>query len=86
MTQLVLTASEWLNFSGIADYFRTLKAKAEYRAKVRETIKELSQLSDAELRDLGIGRGEIYDIAHSSFKDEYNDYIKKVNSNLEGWV
>ena len=50
----------------------TLHAK---RKAIRETIKELSKLSDAELRDIGIARGEIWDIAHQD-----------VNDNLKGWV
>lgn len=47
----------------------------EKRKAIRETIKELSKLSDAELRDIGIARGEIWDIAHQD-----------VNDNLKGWV
>lgn len=38
--------------------------------KVSETIEELSKLSDAELRDIGISRGEIYDIARSTYFGE----------------
>jgi uncharacterized protein YjiS (DUF1127 family) len=30
----------------------------------RQTIKELSRLSDHELNDLGIARGEIYSVAY----------------------
>lgn len=33
---------------------------------VRSTMKELNALSDAELRDIGITRGEIYEIAHET--------------------
>ena len=41
----------------------------EYRKarKVSATINELSALSDAELRDIGISRGEIYDIARETY-------------------
>jgi uncharacterized protein YjiS (DUF1127 family) len=34
---------------------------------VAETINELSKLSDAELKDIGISRGEIYEIAHQTY-------------------
>ena len=52
-----------------------LEALHAKRKAIRETIKELSKLSDAELRDIGIARGEIWDIAHQD-----------VNDNLKGWV
>jgi uncharacterized protein YjiS (DUF1127 family) len=35
-----------------------------------ETVNELSRLSDSELRDIGINRGEIYDIARSTYYRE----------------
>lgn len=33
-------------------------------AKIKQTIKELNALSDKELNDIGINRGEIWAIAH----------------------
>ena len=84
MTQYVLAAASWLDFSGLADWFRSLKRKMEHASRVRSTIKELSALSDAELRDIGIHRGDIYAIAHEAYLDD----IAKVefNRNLRGWV
>ncbi|UWP90634.1 DUF1127 domain-containing protein [Aliiroseovarius crassostreae] len=35
-------------------------------ALFRETVRELSKLTNAELNDLGIGRGEIHAIAHKA--------------------
>lgn len=35
-----------------------------HREKARQTIKELSALSDRELNDIGINRGDISRIAH----------------------
>ena len=40
----------------------------------RETYNELSKLSDAELKDIGIARGNIHEIA-------MNAYFKSVNVN-----
>jgi len=40
---------------------------------IRATEKELSKLSDNELSDIGLSRGEIYHVARS-------------NENLRGWV
>ena len=38
-------------------------------AKARQTAKELSALSDAELRDIGISRGDIWSIANGRTDD-----------------
>jgi len=66
----------------------------EYRAAVRTTIKELQMLTNHELNDIGIARGDIYHIAHNSYKKpeqvtlsdlhEINEI--KTNSNLKGFV
>lgn len=69
-----------------------LKNMNEYNSHVRETIKELSRLSTHELNDIGLSRGDIYHIAHSS----YNKPSKVIaadlavdiepNANLKGFV
>lgn len=69
--------------------WKNYRAQAEYRAKVRQTIKELSALTNQELWDIGISRGEIYSIARSAPKPEKIEAeatSAKVNSNIEGWV
>ena len=81
MTQYVLTVTEWVNLDGIFEYFRKLKKSYEHHKKVNETIKELSKLSDRELRDIGINRGEIYAIANETHSDNL-----ELNHNLKGWV
>lgn len=83
MTQYVLTVTEWLDFSGIANYFRELQKKREHNRNVRRTIKELSKLSDRELNDIGLARGDIWAVAH-----EDADYKRfaETNNNLKGWV
>ena len=63
MTQAIIAASNALHISAILDFFRDIKRSWDHRAKVNATIKELSKLSDHELRDIGIGRSEIYSIA-----------------------
>ena len=83
MTQYVLAASEWLNFSGVVEFFRNINRSLAHRARINSTIKELSKLSDRELNDIGIARGDIWSIAHedASFKR-----FADTNSNLKGWV
>jgi uncharacterized protein YjiS (DUF1127 family) len=66
----------------------------EYRAAVRTTIKELSKLSNHELNDIGIARGDIYHIAHSSYKKPEQVTLSDIseitnietNNNLKGFV
>lgn len=52
------------------------------RKAIRETEKALSNLSDYDLADIGISRGEIYEIARYKSSIE----LVKVNQNLQGWV
>jgi uncharacterized protein YjiS (DUF1127 family) len=46
-----------LLFSDVMEEYKKARAKAH-------TIKELSKLKDKELRDIGLHRGEIHDVAH----------------------
>lgn len=71
---MVLTINSWLNFSAIADYFRDAAAARKRNRNVKITIKELSRLTDAELKDIGLSRGDIYSVATES------------NDNIRGWV
>lgn len=61
-----------------------------HRAEVRKTYTVLSNLSNHELADIGISRGEIYDIAHKSHPKPAKVMVKeeqvKVNENLRGFV
>ena len=44
--------------------YKEAKQLMIHRAKARQTYKELSALSDKELNDIGINRGDIYNIAY----------------------
>lgn len=83
MTQYVLTAAQWLDFGSLGTWFKDLARQYKQYKKVRSTINELSKLSDRELRDIGISRGDIWAIANedASFKR-----FAEENSNLKGWV
>ena len=89
MTQYVLAAANWLDFRGIVDFFRNINKSLEHSRKVNSTIKELSKLTDRELNDIGIARGDIWSIAHedSSFRRyAYDPNRAELNKNLQGWV
>ena len=47
--------------------------------KYRQSLNELSKLTDRELNDIGIGRGDIHRVAKG-------DTSYKINDNLKGWV
>ena len=83
MTQHILTLSNYLT-SPIEAIFDSLKnwnrAYKEHRAYL-QTVKELSALTNSELNDIGISRGDIRAIARG---DE--TLIRSINPNLKGWV
>lgn len=85
MTQHIVAVSNILAgpIDGLLDLIHSTRVKMENAKRVRATIKELSKLSDRELNDIGISRGDIYAIAH-----ECKDYARftETNTNLKGWV
>lgn len=87
MTQAILTASTWLQDAviGFSDLMKTWKQRRAERALIRQTRSELSQLTDHELKDLGIGRSDIESIARGTFYDR-DRMSARTNKNLKGWV
>ena len=85
MTHYVLTASSWLQdaIEGFNDLRRSMKLRAERKASYKRTLKELSRLTDFELNDLGICRGDIKNIARG---DRTIVRGIEVNENLRGSV
>ena len=86
MTTLIATANTF-GLPGIASWLKELNAKRIHNAKIRQTIKELNQLSDYELNDIGIARGDIYGVATG---DDTLERTRRSavdsNTNLKGWV
>ena len=85
MTHYVLTASSWLQdaIEGFNDLRRSMKLRAEQKASYKKTYKELSRLTDFELNDIGICRGDIRNIARG---DRTIKRGIEVNENLRGSV
>ena len=76
MTQLVHAVTTWMDLSVFSDYIKSLKVRyAKYKA-YRETVSELSKLSNQELQDIGMNRGMIHSVAMEIYE----------NDNLRGWV
>jgi uncharacterized protein YjiS (DUF1127 family) len=81
MTSITMTA-EKIGLTGVANWFKKLAAKYKHHRQAQITIKELSRLSDRELNDMGLARGDIYTVAHGT-----SDHVRAVvNKNLGGWV
>lgn len=68
MTTLAMTADK-IGLSSLASWFKRLDATITRNRAINQTIKELSALSDAELRDIGINRGMIRSIAMETHFD-----------------
>ena len=91
MTQVILTAHNYstkaieLIIESLSSFWKHLK----FRNGVRETRNELKSLSDKELRDIGITRGDIEAIARGDAefvrraKNRYSEPVS--NPNLKGW-
>jgi uncharacterized protein YjiS (DUF1127 family) len=69
MTQLVNAATDWLNISGILEMLKQLRVELRAAREIQHTIDELEKLTDRELNDLGIGRGNIRSVAMECYYD-----------------
>lgn len=76
MTQAILAAHSYSTraIETIIEAYRTFKQERAAKKIAKQTIKELSKLTDKELADIGLSRGDIWYIAHNQ------------NDNLRGWV
>jgi len=83
MTALAIRTATWVGLPGVANWFKNLRKNLHQRRMIKTTIRELSALSDRELNDMGLARGDIYSVAHGT-----SDLIRgaEVNKNLRGWV
>jgi uncharacterized protein YjiS (DUF1127 family) len=90
MTQHILTVSSFL-LNPISEFLNSIGSVSNRLASsykeartARATIKELEALTDMELNDIGIARGDIYYIAHNL--KEVKEERASLNDNLKGWV
>jgi uncharacterized protein YjiS (DUF1127 family) len=66
MTSLTMTAGKTSLLARVAQFFVDLNEKRIQRRNVNYTIKQLSALTDRELWDMGITRGDIWSVAHGT--------------------
>jgi uncharacterized protein YjiS (DUF1127 family) len=84
MTQHILTVHNY-STRAVELIFETLKSIRNNRIErkaIRETEKALNSLSNKELADIGLCRGDIYTVARSKSSIAH----LKANNNLQGWV
>lgn len=65
LTQSLSFLSEYVY--RITVWFEELTTEYKRARDISNTIKELNALSDKDLRDIGISRGMIWDIAHKTY-------------------
>lgn len=61
----------------LRNFFKSIIKGYQRHRQINETVKELQKLTNAELNDIGINRGDIYSIARQD---------ADMNPNLKGWV
>lgn len=86
MSQHILTIHQSFMvpvIEGLIDFIKRVKQNRDRNKDIKITIKELQALTNRELSDLGISRGEIYSVAHRSADEVYG---VSSNKNLSGWV
>jgi uncharacterized protein YjiS (DUF1127 family) len=65
MTQHILTINSYLQspIEGLLSWVKSVHKSYVWAKNVRQTVKELNQLTNKELQDIGISRGDIYAVA-----------------------
>ena len=85
MTTLTIAAG--YSLSGVANWIKKINAKMAHRRAVRQAVKDLSSLSDYELNDIGISRGDIRAVANGDITMKRGVEVRTdSNTNLKGWV
>ena len=67
-------------------FFKKLINDYQMAKAVRQTETELRKLTDQELNDIGIARGDIYSIARQDTDMKRSHLIAPFNPNLKGFV
>jgi uncharacterized protein YjiS (DUF1127 family) len=70
MTALVANFNR-LGLDGLIAWYKNRQARIQQDRDFKSTVRELSKLTDKELRDIGITRGDIYSIAMETHYDNH---------------
>ncbi len=77
MTQHILVVHSFSTrvIENLIDSVRTLVQYRKNKLITKQTIKELSRLSDYDLEDIGLTRGDIYDVARSGYSNKNRGWL-----------
>ena len=66
MTQLILQQANFLQsgITALINLIKDLRSSRKDISEARKTMKELHKLSDKDLNDIGLCRGDIWNVAH----------------------
>ena len=76
----------------LINLYGSWQTRHEAKSVRKSTINELSRLSDHDLNDIGISRGDIRHIAQRHYNDileenrDKKELVGYANTNLKGWV
>ncbi|MDA7701705.1 DUF1127 domain-containing protein [Gammaproteobacteria bacterium] len=67
MTQLILQQANFLQsgITALINLIKDLRSSRKDISEARKTMKELHKLSDKDLNDIGLCRGDIWNVAHN---------------------
>ena len=71
MTQLILIQANFLQnaIRALLDLFKDIKSTRKETSQARKTMRMLNSLSDKDLLDIGLCRGDIWNVAHNKHDD-----------------
>jgi len=77
MTQLILIQANFLQnaISSLFGLFKDIKTNRKEMSSARKTLKELNKLSDADLLDIGLCRGDIRNVAYGKHDASMRRYF-----------
>lgn len=88
MTQAILAAHSYSTraIELLINLFKDYLKYRAHQAQIKQTIKELQQLSDHELNDIGFARGDIVSVARGDKDMKRKATYAETNDNMKGWV
>ena len=70
----------------LSNFFKKVINNYHQAKAIKQTENELRKLTDKELNDIGISRGDIYSIARQDADLKRSELIAPFNPNLKGFV
>jgi len=67
MTQIILIQANFLQnaIKALLDLFKDSRASRKEMSEAKKTMRELNKLTDKDLLDIGLCRGDIFNVAHN---------------------